>query len=331
MAGLWSVALRGALDAFSALGLDAARIRDEAGVRAASIEDPDARIPLATTGRIWPAAAAQWGRPGLGLSAGGALSFGKLEALDYALATAGTVGEGLARLSRYWDVVTGGATSMRCSRSRKDRTAVLELRGYALPDLRDYALAAAVLRLSVLGAPPASITVAGPPRAPRRDYVGKLGCPVELHAEATALFLPDASLDRPTPLRYPGLRTAVDRELERQLAAARKEADPLAEIRREVASMLGPTAPTLAGVAARLGVSPRQLQRRLESGGSSFTRAVEDARRSLAEIYVEHGSLGVAEIAYLLGYSEPSAFSRAFKRWTGRAPGHARGRGAART
>lgn len=325
MSGLWSVALRAALDAFASLGLDVDRIRRDAGVDPARLADPDGRIPLSASAAIWPAARAQWGRDGLGLWAGNALSFGKLEALDYALATSSTVGEALTRMTRYSHVVTAGATGFALVVARGEPVR-FELRGYAMPDLRDYALAVSVLRMAILGVAPASATVAGPPAASRREYESRLGCLVELDAEATAIRLPDGALDQAVPQRYPGLRAAVEREMTRLLELARASGDPLTEVRREVTTLLGPAPPSVDAVAARLGLSRRQLQRRLALHGTTFTRVIEESRRALAELYVDEGRLGVAEIAYLLGYSEPSAFSRAFKRWTGNAPEHHRKR-----
>lgn len=316
---LWSIALKAALDAFAAIGLDRARICDDAGINAAVLEDPHARVPLSLTARIWPAAAKQWKAPGLGLWAGNAVHFGRLEALDYALATATTVGESLSRSQRYWQLVTGGATGIRV-----DTHGTVELLGYGLPDLRDYALAATVLRLGIIGATPLMVTVAGTAQAAPREYAARLGCPVELEAKRTTIALAPAALAKPIAQRFPGLRTTVDHALERLLERALSSRDPLAEVRREVTTLLGPAEPTLEAVAARLHVSPRQLQRRLSAQRASFSSVLAEARRSLAELYLERGTMNVAEIAYLLGYSESAAFSRAFKRWTGKAPEHYR-------
>lgn len=316
---LWSIALKGALEAFASIGLDAARICEEAGINPEVLEDPNGRVPLSVTARIWPAAARQWNAPGLGLWAGNALHFGKLEALDYALATATTVGESLSRSERYWHVVTGGATGVRV-----EGNGTVELLGYGFPDLRDYALAATVLRLGIVGATPRKVTVAGAPRAAPREYVARLGCPVDLEADRTTIVLTLSTLAQPISQRFPGLRTTVEHELERLLDGAHSSRDPLAEVRRELTTLLGPTEPTLDGVAARLHVSPRQLQRRLSAHGASFSGLLADARRVLAELYLARGTMNVAEIAYLLGYSESAAFSRAFKRWTGKAPEHYR-------
>ena len=78
--------------------------------------------------------------------------------------------------------------------------------------------------------------------------------------------------------------------------------------------------PNLAQVAQDLGLSSRTLQRRLREQGFVFGQLVEEVRRRLAQSYLDEGRLSVSEVAYLLGYSELSAFSRAYRRWTGAAP-----------
>lgn len=92
------------------------------------------------------------------------------------------------------------------------------------------------------------------------------------------------------------------------------------EVRRAIVSRVVRGEARLETVARDLAVSPRTLQRRLATGGSSFEALVDDATREIAEKHLRASSLSLAEIAYLLGYSEPAAFSRAFKRWTGTTP-----------
>jgi AraC-like DNA-binding protein len=72
-------------------------------------------------------------------------------------------------------------------------------------------------------------------------------------------------------------------------------------------------------VAKRLGLTSRSLQRRLKDEQTTFNAIREDVRRELAQRYLADG-LAIAEISFLLGFSEPSAFFRAFKRWTGTTP-----------
>jgi AraC-like DNA-binding protein len=75
----------------------------------------------------------------------------------------------------------------------------------------------------------------------------------------------------------------------------------------------------LDGVAKRLGMTGRSLQRRLKDEGTSFQETRDAVRRELADAYLGQG-MSFAEISFLLGFAEPSAFFRAFKRWTGVTP-----------
>jgi AraC-like DNA-binding protein len=71
-------------------------------------------------------------------------------------------------------------------------------------------------------------------------------------------------------------------------------------------------------------MSARSLQRRLGDEGTSFDAVIDELRRDLAHRYLADPRIAIAEVAYLLGFSEPSAFHRAFKRWTGATPSEAR-------
>jgi AraC-like DNA-binding protein len=82
----------------------------------------------------------------------------------------------------------------------------------------------------------------------------------------------------------------------------------------------------LAAIASALHVSPRSFQRKLQEQGQSFTQLVDGVRRELAERYLADAALDLTDIAFLLGFSEQSAFTRAYKRWSGRAPAAVRGR-----
>jgi len=78
--------------------------------------------------------------------------------------------------------------------------------------------------------------------------------------------------------------------------------------------------PSLNEIAANFNVSPRTLQRKLKDEGISYQDVADEVRKSLAIHYLEEGGYPVKEISYMLGYNELSAFTRAFKRWTGRTP-----------
>ena len=73
-------------------------------------------------------------------------------------------------------------------------------------------------------------------------------------------------------------------------------------------------------LARKHGMSERTMQRRLKAEGTTFAALVDEVRTDLAKMYLADDKLAVFEVAFLLGYSEPSAFNRAFKRWLGTSP-----------
>ena len=78
-------------------------------------------------------------------------------------------------------------------------------------------------------------------------------------------------------------------------------------------------------VAKKLGMSERTMARRLAQEGVSFIEIVQELKATLARYYLEEGTMPVSKIAWLLGFEEPSSFSHACKRWTGKTPRELRG------
>lgn len=97
-------------------------------------------------------------------------------------------------------------------------------------------------------------------------------------------------------------------------------------LRAAIARLLPQTVPDMDAVAAALNVSGRTLQRRLADRGTHFKAALDDVRRDLALGYVGDPQLSLIDIAFLLGFSQQSAFNRAFRRWTASTPGEYRER-----
>ncbi len=325
MPGLWPVALRAVLEGLAVVGVDPDVLCRRCGIDRARLNDPLHRVPLEQAGRVWPEATRLWGRPGIGLSVGAAMPFGALEALDYTFATAGTVALGLKRIAHAFDVVTGGATRMRLHHGPDELSLVFQ--PLPMDDLRDYGVALSVQRLAWAGVVPARVTLKGGPVAPREEYREKLGCPVHFGADASAVVIRAAHGARQLPVPLPGLQAIVDRDLSAQLSRSLEARDLLDDVRREVMVTLTPGGPTMGVIARRLGMGARTLQRQLAARDTTFTRLVDQTRRTMALEHLHRGQLSVAEIAFLLGFSESSAFSRAVRRWTGVWPVDVRARG----
>jgi AraC-like DNA-binding protein len=127
-------------------------------------------------------------------------------------------------------------------------------------------------------------------------------------------------IDRAVPAADPQLYQIMKQYLDQILSAMPREDGLLGSIRKAIAESMCDGDPTLVRVAKKMATGPRTLQRRLKDYGSDFKKLVEDTRRRLSLTYLRDHNNSLTEVAFLLGYSELSAFNRAFKRWTGSTP-----------
>jgi AraC-like DNA-binding protein len=157
------------------------------------------------------------------------------------------------------------------------------------------------------------------------DYVRAFGAPVAFRQPHDEVVLPASLLAERLPLADPALCEHLDRHLDRMLASAPRESELLGRVRRAIGEDVRNGLPNIEDVARRMHMSARSLQRRLLAARTSFQKQLDQVRHELSMQYLEE-DLALAEVAFLLGFSEPSNFHRAFKRWTGVTPAEARQR-----
>lgn len=159
--------------------------------------------------------------------------------------------------------------------------------------------------------------------APRGDtsvYEEHFGCPVYFETGRDALLVSEESLNVPNKLGDETIARFFDCHLEGELASTIPPVSLGTTVRGAVAKVLSEGVPTLSSIASQLGIGPRTLQRRLTEQGHSFQGVVDAARQDLAQQLLRETDYSLAEIAFLTGFSEQSAFTRAFKRWAGQTP-----------
>jgi len=167
----------------------------------------------------------------------------------------------------------------------------------------------------------AQVQFAHPPLGPLAEYERVFGIVPRFEAAGNALSFQAGPLDLALPAADPVLSRIVTAHADQALAAMPSLDEPLtAQVRRLVAAGLSAGPPPLEQVARELHLTGRSLQRRLKAQGQGYADLVDEVRRELALRYVADRHLALGEVAYLLGFSEPSAFHRAFKRWTGATP-----------
>jgi len=178
--------------------------------------------------------------------------------------------------------------------------------------------------------------LAGRPLAPLRlafahasdadpaEYARVLGIVPEFGAQSHQIGFDAALLATPVPNADAGMYPVLQQHAERLLQEREEERERhgiVAQVRACVIRHLAKDRVRLAGIAAELGLSSRTLQRKLADSGASFQQVLDDARHALAQDYLRQRGLSLADIAFLLGYQEQSAFTHAFREWSGMNPG----------
>jgi len=146
------------------------------------------------------------------------------------------------------------------------------------------------------------------------------GCPVRYASDRDALSISDEALARPNCLADDGISTFLATHLEAEMQSLGTGTLLEALVEREVSRSLSEGIPKMADIARRLAVSERTLHRRLSEKGFSFRALAETTRRHVAENLLRESRFTLSEVSFLTGFSEQSAFNRAFKRWTGQTP-----------
>jgi AraC-like DNA-binding protein len=174
----------------------------------------------------------------------------------------------------------------------------------------------------IAAAPIAPLTVQLPYRRPANvsDYERFFAAPLEFGALGAALLLRNDDLARPVTRTDKTLTGYLDRLAEQTLAALGEERSMADRVRRLLWSELPEGLPTVDRVARALGLSARSLQRQLRKEGTSFAATLTQLRREMAPSLLRDGKLAVSEVAFLLGYEDPGAFQRSFRRWFGQSP-----------
>lgn len=325
------VATRALLAACARLGVDVGAVLARAGLDRARLEDPDDAIPAERADAVWREALAASADPALALRAAEATPFGAFRVLDFLGATGATVGEGLRRVAAYFSLVDPRA-AISVEEGTSAVSLVLRGRGAPLPPpAQEYTLAILALRIRHVAPAPAALAVAFafPRPAHAAEDARVLGVEPAWGARAPALAVGRSTWESAPRARDPELFGALDAHARGLLGRAERTAVHAARARREVAAVLAGREPTLAGVARAMGTSARTLQRRLRAEGAPFAAIVESVRRERAEAYLRARDVSISEVSWLLGFAEQSAFTRAFRRWTGMAPTEWRRRAAA--
>lgn len=313
-------------------GADVPALCQAVGFDPAATAGPDARMPIATIQQLWPLVMEATQDPYFDLHIGSYINFAMAGTLAYVLMHAPTVGAAITQLCRYQDIACQGVRTFQTPASKWPGGIWLNLEltspaivhpQYVLnSELSIYLAAFATLT----GQPvvPQAVRIAYPRPTNTREHEQTLGTTsLEFDAPFTQVGFDAATLALPIPHANPALFPLFEQHAAALLAQLPTHQPPtLAErVRAEIVRLLKGEAPTLAAVADCLHLGVRTLQLKLKEAGHTYQQLLDAVRNDLAQRHLREPHLSITDVAFLLGYSEPSVFVRSFKKWTGQTPG----------
>lgn len=149
-------------------------------------------------------------------------------------------------------------------------------------------------------------------------------CPLEYEADRNAVVLPTKMADYPIPQPNTQIKELLESQAQKLLKDLNVQSEWIESVKQHLAKVLPEHVPSIEEVALHFGLHERKLQRLLQQEKLTFRELLNQTRHELALHYMKDTSISLPEIAFLLGFSEQSAFQRAFKRWTGTPPGRFR-------
>jgi AraC-like DNA-binding protein len=310
-----------------AKGADEAALVRRSGIDPEDLRDQDRRVPLARYVSLMRAGKELARDPALALHFGASVDMSEFSVVGLLFQACETILESLTQINRY------GRLIVEVDVGAEDRFQ-LQRRGRALwlvdtrrdpdpfPELTEATFARFISMTRRFAAAPlvdlVNVTHAAP--AHRDEYDRVFGAPTRFGSDWNAMRVDEAGLNRRVAVQ-PRYAFAI---LGNHAETLLKDLESSKSTRGNVESLLMPILHTgrtdMASVAGMLGLSRQALYRQLGAEGATFQEVLDDLRHRMAIYYVSGRKVSVNEAAFLVGFSDPAAFSRAFKRWTGVSP-----------
>ncbi len=303
-------------------GIDSTRVLKSVGVSPAMTNDPMTRLPFTTLTRLFRACADVTHSPYFGLTVAKFIQISNLHALGYALAASANLMDFCRRLERYFKLVSQ-TTEIKVVETGDE----VALHARMLVDLcaetEDAFLGFVVLSIRHLykvDFSPVRVALTHPmPREGDGPYRALFRCQVDFNQLEPMLVLSKADVSEPLVGACAELAQLNDNLANTYIARLDKD-DVVSTVRQKIIEYLPNGDCSRDKVASALCISPTTLQFKLAERETSFHDLMDATRRELATSYVQQARLSITEITFLLGFSDTSNFTRAFKRWEGVSP-----------
>jgi len=308
----------------ASLDIDIDALLNSLDIAPESVKSPDGYIPFETYLRIEAAASDLTQDPYFGLHMGEHAEPGSWSILGYLMMNCKTLGEAFEKSGRYSRIVGNLIEGEAQFRFNKIRV-ISSVPPYA-PKMPRYCFESAfasgvrmMRTLTGLELKPCEVTFTYSQPASTAEYERFFRCPVYFDHKYNSMSIETKLLNTPILLPNPGLLQYFENYAQQFIAELDRQDEYTQVVTRIILEKLDTENLTIKQVAKEMSVSVRTLQNRLKGEGVIFSDLLQDVREKLAKKYLSE-NYSVEEITYLLGFSEPSVFQKAFKRWEGVTP-----------
>ena len=305
-----------------ALGLDAKEVLVRSGLDPDRLYQANLRTQFSAQPSFWQAAVDLSNDPCIGLHMGEKMPPYKGQIIEYLFLSSANFGEGLRRNINYQRLVSDALHVKLVEHPAPYLTGYFSERESVTSHLAE------ILSVGVIRAfqevtdgqfKPEKIVFTHSPNTDLNEYRRILQCDVEFNAPQYRLYFAREILDYRSLNAVPELLNMHVEAADRHMAILQQQ-DFINEVSGLIAALLESGEATLENVASNLDISVRQLRHKLKTANTSFQKLLNRHRHSLARRLLSKTHEEISEIVYLTGFSEPSTFYRAFKRWEGTTP-----------
>lgn len=313
--------VRLAYQAMCNIGIDADQVITRAGLSPEELYDSKLRTPHWAQSIFWDAAEDISGDPNIGISLGAKMPLFKGIVLEYLFISSAHFGDGLRRMLNYQRLISD---ALNIKLEESDDSAHLSF-AYPQANLRHLTECSGIVLTNFLrfvsdnGIEVSRVDFSHSKFSADFDYDGIFNCPVYFDQPENRIYFPLSSMTHRSLHTQPELLSFHEQLVSAQLADLERQ-DLISEVQQQIARLLESGEVCVETVAAELKIPPRSLRAQLQEAGTSFSQVLNDYRHHLAKKLLAKTEESIAEIVYLTGFSEPSTFYRAFKRWEGVTP-----------